>query len=506
MEGAAKANPGRSGLILGISLALGLLFDYFFFDKFPIGIGFTAYMALVTAAFFGIAHVAKKPIRGDLLWLFPLLLFFAAMVAVRASMLLTALNVLACAGLLLVIMEVRVRGLLRQFVASDFLALLIPFKVIDPLIQSFADLLSMRHFTDSNRAKQIVRGILISIPVLVIFSLLFASADPVFGKYISALIDWNFAEEDIVRIIAAVVITVGFIAAFSYAFAGVWKPLFAEGDEKRPIGHIETAILLGSVNALFLAFIVIQIAYLFGGESNITAQGYTYAEYARRGFFELVAVAVLSYLVLVVTERFIEKNAENHSRTFKILSSAVIVQVGVIMASAFFRMWLYEEAFGFTTLRVYVHAFIVLLGFVFACLLYKILVENKDNTFAFRTFLAIVVFIVGMNLFNPDAFIAKKNLERYAAMNDLDAEYLAVLSSDATPAMLSGLSAVEGRAQYEIGHELYKRMQQQRPQRWMSWNWSREEERKILIEEADELRKYENSPDLVYPAANSDEL
>lgn len=495
----ARTTP-RSALIIGVSLAFGILCNYFFFDKMPPGIGFTLYIALIIAAFFGVAGYCKRPARGDLLWLFPLLLFFAAMVAVRANGLLTALNVLACLGLLLVIMEVSVQGSLRRFIPTDYLKLFIPFRLVEPFIATWADALSMRrHITDQKNITQIVRGILITIPVVFVLGLLLASADPIFERYASFFTTWNLAEEDIARIIFTAIATLGSVAFFSYALTAKAIAQPDTASQQRLLGHVETSILLGSINALFLAFIAIQITYLFGGESNIVAQGFTYAEYARRGFFELVAVAVLSYLVLVITERFIQKDTEEHSRTFKSLSSGVILQVGVIMLSAFYRMSLYEAAFGFTTLRVYVHAFIVLLGFVFACLLYKIVVEHQDNTFAFRTFLGVVVFVAGMNAFSPDAFIARKNLERFAATGDLDTAYLAGLSSDATPVLIEALTVTSGKAQHEIGHALYTRLHDDEVSRWMQWNWSRTKEDTALARHAAMLERYIAEADLAYP-------
>lgn len=492
------SNVTRSALILGVSLAFGLLWNYFFFDKFPLGIGFTVYVALITAAFFGISRYSNRPIRGDLLWLFPLLMFFAAMVAIRASDLLTVLNVFACLGLLAVIMEVSVQGTMRRFIPFDYIKLFWPFKVIMPLIATYVHVLSMRHITDKKNAQQIVRGVLITIPVVAIFSILLANADPIFEKYVSIFATWNFTEETIVRIIFTAIVTLAGACFFSYAF--MRKADSAPGaGHTRILGHVETSILLGSVNALFVGFIAIQLTYLFGGESNIAAQGLTYAEYARRGFFELVWVAIIAYLILVITEMFIEKNTENHSRIFRLLSSAVILQVAVIMISAFYRMWLYEQAFGFTTLRLYTHGFIVLLGVVFALLLYKILIEHRDNTFAFRTFLAIVVFVAAMNFFNPDVFIAKKNLERFAATGDLDSTYLATLSGDATPVLLESMDVTSGMMQYEIGHALYSRIHEDKPEQWMQWNWSRAEERNLLSQKVAELEKYAPSTKLVYP-------
>ena len=116
MENVVLGNVGRSALILGVSLAFGLLWNYFFFDKMPPGIGFTVYIALIIAAFFGVSHYSKRPVRGDLLWIFPLLLFFASMVTFRASDLLMVLNVFACLGLLALVMEVSMQGTMRRFI------------------------------------------------------------------------------------------------------------------------------------------------------------------------------------------------------------------------------------------------------------------------------------------------------------------------------------------------------------------------------------------------------
>jgi hypothetical protein len=476
-------NLMRSVLILGTSIAFGLFFIYFFFDKMPPGIGFTLFITAGIVAFFGLSYYIQKPVRGDLLWLFPLLMFFAVMIAIRSSELLSVLNVFACLGLMLLIMEVSVQGTLRSFIPTDYLKVLVPFKVIGPFIQTCASVLSMRqHMADEKKYSQVVRGIVITIPIVLILGTLLASADPIFQKYISFLTVWNFTEEDITRLIIFAIVAAVTTAFFSYALFGNAEPVAKSAIQNRPFGHIETSILLGSVNALFLAFIVVQLAYLFGGEANIIAQGHTYANYARRGFFELVAVATLSYLILVVAERAIEKNTEHHSKMFSIVSSAMILQVGVIMISAFYRMWLYEEAFGFTTLRVYVHAFIALLGVVFACLLYKINVEDGDNTFALRTFLAVVVFVAGMNFFNPDAFIAQKNLQRFEATGKLDTEYLATLSADATPVLYGALDKLPDEMQYQLGHGFYNKLHPRKESLWMQWNLSRAKEKELLTQ------------------------
>src|SRR3989344_7196487 len=424
-----------------------------------------------------------------------LALFFAAMVAIRANPFLTALNMLGCLLLLLLSAEVSVRGSVRQFIPWNYFTLLFPFKFIHPLIEALTNVISLgKRDEGSQQRAQIIRGIFVTVPVLILFAILFASADAIFQEYLSLIFDWNLDEEFIVRTILIIAATIGLIAGFSYTFIGKPDQQLRTKEHAYGVGTIETAILLGSVNVLFFTFIMIQISYFFGGASNITAEGLTYAEYARRGFFELIAVAVLSYVILAGAEKYIKRDSAGHSQQFKLLSSALALQVVIIMLSAFSRLSLYEEAFGFTTLRLYSHAFIIFLSIVFCFLLYKILIEHKDNTFAFRTFLAAVVFVAAMNIFNPDAFIATKNLERYEATGKLDANYLAGLSADATAITIHTLQLQDPDIRGIVGRALYERYYDRNSAsaEWPSRNVSRYQETILLEKHADELLLYKN--------------
>ncbi len=85
-----------------------------------------------------------------------------------------------------------------------------------------------------------------------------------------------------------------------------------QNSNKHSVGQIESSIILGSINFLFSIFILVQLTYLFGGESNISRQGFTYAQYARRGFFELIVVVVVSLLILLTTEKYVIKKESEH--------------------------------------------------------------------------------------------------------------------------------------------------------------------------------------------------
>ena len=72
-------------------------------------------------------------------------------------------------------------------------------------------------------------------------------------------------------------------------------------------------------------FVFIQIKYLFGGQASIAAQGFTYAEYARSGFFELLAVAVIAFVLLQATEKYTTKGGNSHTRLFKFFSGLLVL-------------------------------------------------------------------------------------------------------------------------------------------------------------------------------------
>ncbi|MBI4120225.1 MAG: DUF4173 domain-containing protein, partial [Parcubacteria group bacterium] len=343
---------------------------------------------------------------------------------------------------------------------------------------------------------QVIRGVATAIPVLVIFLLLFSSADLIFQKYVSDLITIDIEPETVFRYIQILFATLVYIGAYSYIFRKTENQIAARQNNKTySLGHIESSILLGSVNVLFFVFILVQLAYLFGGETNISAQGFTYAEYARRGFFELIAVAIISLLLLLTAEKYIAKKETGHVLGFKILSGALVVQVILIMASALTRLSLYEEAYGFTTLRLYSHGFIFLLAVTFCLLLYKIYKDKRENAFAFRVFISIALFLAVMNFLNPDAFVARRNIERFAVTGKLDVYYLSRLSEDAIPDTVRVLSISNEDLRKSFARELYWRAQDSGSpyfSKWQSLNISRMRAEKILNSKIRELEQHKD--------------
>ncbi|MBI5135524.1 DUF4173 domain-containing protein [Candidatus Uhrbacteria bacterium] len=493
-----QANPlSSTGLVVGISLLLGLLFNYFFVEKVP-GISFPIYVTLVVLGVFGIARSIHKPVNSDVLWLLMPLIFFSTMVFVRSSGLLTFLNIVASLLLLLIINEVSFGQNIKKFLIRDYLSIFsLPFAFIRRIIPTLSALFLLRRaYNDGKIASQVVKGLLITVPVFVIFALLFSSADLVFQKYVSDLIAFHIEEEVIARGILVLVVTLIFIGAYSYLLSEKNDQTTMEDNSTNyGLGQIESSILLGSVNGLFFLFILVQLTYLFGGGIALADLGLTYAEYARRGFFELITVAIISLLLLLALDQYVLKREMRHAIGFKILGTALVVQVMLIMASAVRRLSLYEEAYGLTTLRLYSHAFIILLAVVFCLLLYKMHNDNRENAFAFRVFVSIALFLVSMNILNPDAFIVRRNIERFSATGKFDAFYLLELSSDALPDLVPLLTMSNEEVRKSVGHQLYWRARQiDSPDRstWQSFNLSRRKADQILGPIMKELELYKD--------------
>lgn len=486
----------RAVAIAGVALFLGLAWDYLMYGKVP-GLGFPIYIVLIVSGLLGLRAGFNKPIDRQTLWLLIPLGFFSLMVFVRASELLSFLNVVASLLLLLLLADISSARRLRAFRVRDYVRLpFLPFRFVGPLVRTLSDLLGLRAGNRRQDVRsRVIRGTVMALPVLFLFLFLLSSADLVFQKFLADLFRLDIAPETVFRSILVLLASLVFAGGYSYVMGKPEVAIPAERDVSRTLGNIEASIVLGSVGVLFFVFILVQLTYLFGGESNITAQGFTYAAYARKGFFELIVVAVVSFVLLWGSDTFVAKTERRNSVLFKVLGSALIIEVMLVMASAFRRLMLYEEAYGFTTLRFYSHAFIVFLAVGFCLLLHKICRDKKDSALAFGIGISMALFLAAMNGINPDALIARRNIARYEATGKVDAHYLSRLSEDAVPVTMRLLDVADENLRRSLGSELYwlaMRADEPLYSRWQSLNLSRRKAVRLLTPRLEELARYKN--------------
>jgi hypothetical protein len=240
-------------------------------------------------------------------------------------------------------------------------------------------------------------------------------------------------------------------------------------DQGRTLADVSLAIPLGALVALLAAFIGLQSRYLFGGEAFLRLTGTTYAEFARRGFFELVALAALTLPVLLGTQRLVDRDTPAAVRSFRALAPTLAALVGLVMVSAVGRMGLYVRMYGLTEDRLYATAFMLWLGGV---LVWFVATElgNRRERFATGGVAAGFVLLAALNVMNPDAVIARVNLARVHAAVTLDDRYLARLSTDAVPTLAARWATLDRGTRCTLRDAMARAAEPDAD--WRAWTWS----------------------------------
>jgi hypothetical protein len=544
----------RLGLgAVGAALVLGMLADGLL-RTLPWGLNVALWVGTLMIVVATLAGWQEVALTGGGRWLAAPALLLAAGLAWRDSAALGALNLLALGGLLaLIAMRARAGRLavggVAAWAAAPFLAG--AYAAFGP----FGLTVTAIRWPELPRGRwlrsglSVGLGLAIAAPLLLIFGGLFAAADAAFERVFAEVARWIFSE-----LVVHVIMTL----VFAWGVAGLLYQLFfgrETGDlvGRRPaflgLGPIEIGIILGLLDALFLVFVALQLPYLFGGAALVTASAtLTYAEYARRGFFELAVVAALALPLLLLFDWLARRehaatgranceaghgtaveaaasvpppappaiidsprqpqptqaglvaavpqaaaSAAGHAPTltptlFRWLAAGLIALLLVVLASAWQRMWLYTTTYGLTEQRFYTTVFMGWLALV--CLWFAATVlRGRRAWFASGAMAAAFVLLLGLNVASPDAVIVRFNAGRTGAAQPFDARYVASLSADAAPALLAALPALPERERRVVATQLLRRWHGTAEPDWRSWNWSRWHARWMVFVDEGALRQ-----------------
>lgn len=445
----SRARVARRALLGAI--LLGILADPLLRNE-PWGLGLLVWIVAFAAIATLLLRQAGRPLSPESsIWLAAAVLF-AAGLAWRDSEVLLVFDVLAMlAALVLLALSLNaipVPGLafarVRDLIGAGLGTGLGVATGVVPLLISDAELQTTLRPSHDGSVRRIGRALLITVPILLAFTLLLAQADPVFGSF------FRFLNVDLDVVLSHVLIA-GF---FAWVVAG-WlrRSLLARpggtGSPVLPVtlslGATDVTLALGSLNLLFAVFVAVQIGWLFGGEGLVLrTTGLSYAEYARRGFFELTGVAVLLLPVLLGAQALIPASDSRTLRLYRRLAVPLLVLLGAIMVSAGARMSLYIQYYGISTDRLYATAFMIWLAIVFVWLALTVL-RSRPRSFAAGLVVSGFVVLFTLNVLNPDGLVARANLARGDAVRTgatgADLPYVASLGGDAVPALLSTLTA-----------------------------------------------------------------
>lgn len=472
--------------ILSSSIAIGVVTNYLFRDGIapgaPLGLNMVAFTGLLSGAMVWLTWRYKLPrSRGSLGYLLAALAL-AAGCAWRSSPFLNGLNVtlivltLSLASVSLQGSRFLSSGVCRYFEAAG-VALIQTLFSISPWRIFFQEVGWSKMLPQAMRPKVagVLRGCAFAIPILLIFGCLLSSADPVFAALLTRAFNIDAG-----RMLPNMIYTALFswlaIGFFDGAIRGNANPKEASLEELRcpSLGMAECSTILALLNALFAAFVAVQFHYFFGGRSIVAlTDGLTFADYARRGFFELAGVTALVLPMLLVLEWCTKRVSRTAKLTFSLLSGVQILLLFVIIGSAVQRMHLYQLEFGLTELRFYTMAYMGWLAVV--CLIFLATVlSGKRKYFAFASFLSGLFAVGALHVANPDAIIMSVNLERAREGKSFDVDYAFMLSDDAVPVLaLDAPRSLTGECRKRVFKGLLSSRGHAWKRDWRSWNWSR---------------------------------
>jgi hypothetical protein len=274
----------------------------------------------------------------------------------------------------------------------------------------------------------------ISVAVLAVFGALFASADPVFGGLVAGLVPSFEVGPLIVRLILfGIICGLALVGACLAAQEPRLDEMAPGGGKSR--ARLEWAVPLAALVALFACFVGVQLVVLADGARHVLkTAGLTYADYARQGFWQLLAVSALTLLVIAAVAQVAARESKSDRATLRWLLGALCVLALLVVASALRRMWLYEQAYGFTRLRLLVQFTEGWLGLTFV--LVCAAGGRLRASWLPRTVVATgALTLLALATVNPDGFIAGRAVDRFTHTGRIDVGYLSGLSPDAAPAL-----------------------------------------------------------------------
>ena len=422
----------------------------------------------------------RGPTRRDAQALVWASLVSAAALAWRDAPVLVLGNVLATTALLLLAL-VRARGLRLESVPLGRIsraATRATLRVAEGAMPFLAQWRPSPSPALGRRLRAITTGVALALPISAVFTVLLAAADPVFERAVRLAFSWD------AKLIASHSLLSAGIAWVACGYLLGLRPATADdegrgeaagsGDRRLALGLVEVGIPLGGLAALFALFVGIQTRYFFGGDAVVLSTAELgWGDYARRGFFELVAVTGLIVPLLLGADGVVDRTDSRAVRGVRTLSTLLLGLVALIAGSAVYRLWLYYGVYGLTPTRIYAAA---LMGWI--CLVLGwfgvTVLRGRRGAFPLGAVVSGLGMLACLNVLNPDGLVARVNLERSRAGRELDLAQLDRLSADAVPSLLRGAQRLAPATSCLVTEMVRVHSGRSAPEDdWRSWNLSR---------------------------------
>jgi hypothetical protein len=356
----------------------------------------------------------------------------------------------------------------KLLVAVPFLA---SFRVVTTAAREVAD---APNSVSSPRSRSIIKGALLSVPLVIVLVALLGSADPVIRwttDHISAwLPDWSFPPR-VLFFALLLALTLGANSIARRQLAAKF-PQYPPLGATPTVGLTEQRMVLWSAAVVLWLFVLLQASYFIHPPPAAVGTGVTFADFARRGFGELSFAATLVGAIILVLEYTRPVDATERDRAILLrLGLALVIALELVLISAFRRVILYEQAYGYTTARVFAQAYMIVMALALGALALEITSGRTSIAFGRRVAeIALGAFTV-LVFWNFEAWIANRNIDRAATTGKFDAGYAKQLSRDAVPTLVERRAEIPvaqlDSVMIQLGCE---RLASER--RWFEWNRS----------------------------------
>lgn len=287
---------------------------------------------------------------------------------------------------------------------------------------------------DGNAVKVLI-GLVISIPVVIVLIVLLCRADQMFSVWVDTVI--RLLNINLGRIMADILLTLIamlYVMPLVVSLRSGYHNQYVTQPVNRPLDAIITSTVLYAASLIYLVFVAVQFRYLFASGGHLPL-GYTYAEYCRRGFFELVFVTAATAIVIAAVCMLTKQNEKNRLPGYTKAALLVISACGIVMTvSAAYRLIIYVREYGMTVARFNAALIIAFMAICILVMALKILFDRLKVSAVIGS--ALIILTAAYAIFNVDGFIAKYNVDRYlnGTSKQMDIDYIKYnLSAAAIP-------------------------------------------------------------------------
>jgi len=402
------------------------------------------------------------------------------------------------------------KGVVKGFGFTSFFSL--PFHLI---INWFAEISNFFKnlnfdFIKNKRFKsvagRVVIGLLVAIPFIILFTILLSSADKAFADFVQDFLkntfgnifaDFSTAMSTLSKIVIAIILSI-YSMIYYYGVASR-DSYFArqmankEKEElkspKRSWDAISVSVFLFALNIVFVIFLIFQIKYLFGGEQNIIGSeaSLNYADYARRGFGELSVVSFLVFLITMVLSVKTQIITTAHKLLFKINSVVLVLSTMLIGYSAFMRLGLLQEAYGFTGLRMFGLITEIFISIMLLIVIISLFIKRTSRLLNLSFSIALILYCATFILLPMDRVVAELNYQRFKETQQIDVFYLFKRNDEVIPVLVRlaqdpDMTNTQKLIVLDELEERYNNRIKDQEMKWQSYNITKSNNKALLDE------------------------